>query len=37
LIAASVLERAGFTRVRNVRDGMDGYVSAGLPLETSTT
>ena len=34
MIAASVLERAGFHRVRNVRDGMDGYVDAGRPVET---
>ena len=31
-IAASVLERAGFTRIANVVGGMDAYRKAGLPL-----
>lgn len=34
MIAASVLARAGFTRVRNVRDGMDAYLRARLPVES---
>jgi hydroxyacylglutathione hydrolase len=32
-IAASLLERAGFPRVRNVGGGMDAYRRAGLPVE----
>jgi rhodanese-related sulfurtransferase len=36
MIAASVLERAGFHRVRNVRDGMDGWVDAGRPVESES-
>ena len=34
-IAASVLERAGFTRVRSATGGMDAYALAGLPLEVA--
>jgi glyoxylase-like metal-dependent hydrolase (beta-lactamase superfamily II)/rhodanese-related sulfurtransferase len=34
LIAASLLRRSGFARVRNVRDGMDAYQRAGLPVES---
>jgi rhodanese-related sulfurtransferase len=33
-IAASVLERAGFTHVTNATGGMDAYLSMGLPVET---
>jgi glyoxylase-like metal-dependent hydrolase (beta-lactamase superfamily II)/rhodanese-related sulfurtransferase len=33
MIAASLMQRAGFKRVRNARDGMDGYVRAGLPVD----
>ena len=33
-IAASVLERAGFTRVVNAVGGMDAYRKAGLPVES---
>ena len=36
MIAASVLERAGFARVRNVLDGMDAYRRAGLPVESGS-
>jgi rhodanese-related sulfurtransferase len=36
-IAASVLERAGFTRVVNVTDGMEAYFRAGLPVESAAT
>ena len=35
VIAASVLERAGFTSLRNVLGGMDAYVRAGLPVEVT--
>jgi glyoxylase-like metal-dependent hydrolase (beta-lactamase superfamily II)/rhodanese-related sulfurtransferase len=34
MIAASVLARAGFGRVRNVREGMDAYLRTGLPVES---
>jgi hydroxyacylglutathione hydrolase len=34
MIAASVMRRAGFEQVRNVRDGMDAYQRAGLPVAT---
>jgi hydroxyacylglutathione hydrolase len=36
-IAASVMERAGFTRVSNVAGGMDAYRRAGLPVEAGAT
>ncbi len=32
-IAASLMKREGFSGVRNVVDGMDGYRAAGLPVE----
>jgi rhodanese-related sulfurtransferase len=31
-IAASLLQRAGFAPVENVRDGMDAWQEAGLPI-----
>jgi rhodanese-related sulfurtransferase len=34
IIAASVLERAGFTRLTNAVGGMDFYQQKGLPVET---
>jgi rhodanese-related sulfurtransferase len=34
-IAASVLQRAGYGPVLNVRGGMDAWVAAGLPLTTN--
>jgi hydroxyacylglutathione hydrolase len=32
-IAASLLKRQGFERVKDVADGIDGWVAAGLPVE----
>jgi len=34
-VAASLLQRAGFTRVVNAVGGMDAYRNAGLPVEVS--
>lgn len=34
-IAASVLERAGFTKLTTATGGMDAYQQAGLPVETA--
>ena len=36
MIAASVLQRAGFARVWSVTGGMDAYREAGLPVESVT-
>ena len=36
-IAASVLERAGFTRVANAVGGLAAYRAAGLPVESGAT
>jgi len=33
MIAASVLERAGFKRLTNAAGGMDYYQQLGLPVE----
>ena len=33
MIAASLLQRAGFARVKNLAGGMDAYRRAGLPVE----
>ena len=33
MIASSVLQRAGFTRVRSIDGGMDAWRQAGLPVE----
>ena len=32
LMAASVLERAGFTRIANADGGMDAYYQSGQPV-----
>jgi len=35
-MAASVLERAGFTRLTNAAGGMDAYYQSGQPVEVGT-
>jgi rhodanese-related sulfurtransferase len=37
MIAASLLQRAGFRRVINVTGGMDGWLQAKLPVVTAVT
>jgi glyoxylase-like metal-dependent hydrolase (beta-lactamase superfamily II)/rhodanese-related sulfurtransferase len=37
VIASSLLRQAGFTRVRDLAGGIEGWVHAGLPVETGAT